>query len=82
MQETCISNTPVVTEICDRNKPQVWHHRSLKIGACQHIKNVSLIVEIVTPLSWFHKIWDVFRFDLIAQKLGLLTSFVLLPCAT
>ena len=30
MQEICSSNPPVVSRICDPNKPPVWHHCSKK----------------------------------------------------
>ena len=33
MQEICSSKPPVITGICDPNKSQARHHRSLKIGS-------------------------------------------------
>ena len=32
MHKICSSNPPVVTGICDPNKSQAQHHRSLKLG--------------------------------------------------
>ena len=32
MQEMCSSNPPVVTEICDPNKPRARRYPSLKLG--------------------------------------------------
>ena len=42
MREICSSKPPVVTGICDPNKSQARHHRSLKLSS--KLKYLSIII--------------------------------------
>ena len=43
MQKIRSSNPPVVTAICDPNKSQAQHHRSLKLGSKLKNLNIELL---------------------------------------
>ena len=42
MQEICSSNPLAVTESCDSNNSQAWHHRSLKLGL--KLKGLNILI--------------------------------------